>query len=230
MCKRKLKHQSGASIIEFLVIVLAMGPLVLGAIQLALFYHAKTMINYATYEAARTGAVRGGDWQKMRQAFVRNVLPFYGGGKSTRDLNSAHFRASWDIRRTLLFGGAGFKIDILSPTRQAFSDFAFRTSTREALKIPNDHLSYRHRQVGQNSKVNIQDANLLKIKVTYGFKMIVPVINKLVANTLKYTNRKNFAYYNADPPRIPIVSYATVRMQSESVMSSRNVQLGNRAP
>ncbi len=43
--------------------------------------------------------------------------------------------------------------------------------------IPNDNLTYRPTTVNGNSGLNIQDANLLKIRITYCAKMVVPLAN-----------------------------------------------------
>jgi hypothetical protein len=61
---------------------------------------------------------------------------------------------------------------------------------------PNDHLNLLSRDIGETSGVNIQDANLLKIKVTYGYRMYVPITNQFIATLLKVTDPENAHYYN----------------------------------
>lgn len=224
-------NQTGASITEFLVVMLALGPLVLGIIQVALIFHAKTILSYATFEAARAGAVQNGTRNSIQNALRRNILPFYGGGSTNAQLISAYARSAdlWvrPIPNTAV--GAGATLDILSPTREAFADHGMRVNGRGVQFIPNDHLRFRPRNVGGTSRVDIQDANLLKIKITYGYKLIVPVINRFIAVTLRVLDPGNMQYYLADPPRLPIVSYATVRMQSD-VQQDRNLSVGTAAP
>lgn len=215
--------QTGASITELLVVMLAMAPLVLGAIQMAMFYHAKSIINYAAFEAARAGAVSGVNMTAMRRAFQRNIMPLYGGGTTVGDVQGAYWRAridTWIPTIPNTRRGAGGKIEILSPTREIFQDFGIRINGGP-LTLPNDHLRYRIPVVGTRSRVNVQDANLLKIKVTYGYKMIVPVINKIIANIMQIMDARNIIYYRGDPPRMPIVSYVTVRMQSNTRFSNQ---------
>ncbi len=60
--------------------------------------------------------------------------------------------------------------------------------------------------------MNTQNANLLKIKVTYGYELNVPLVGGLLTTTLAKVNPSNAVYYNAG--RIPIESVATVRLQS----------------
>ncbi|MFV2058903.1 MAG: TadE family protein [Thiohalomonadales bacterium] len=220
----KPHKQAGASITELLVVMLAMAPLVLGAIQMAMFYHAKSIINYATFEAARAGAVAGANIGPMKSAFERNILPLYGSGVTVTSIMKARAKAkadAWAPTIPTKSFGAGGKIQILSPTKEAFRDFGMRINGG-ALFIPNDHLRYRATATGGTSKVNVQDANLLKIKVTYGYKMIVPVINKIIARIMMLADKKNINYYLGDPPRLPIVSYVTVRMQSNTIFNSKN--------
>ena len=53
--------------------------------------------------------------------------------------------------------------------------------------------------------------------------MIVPVINKIIAVAmLKFDAKKYGPYVLGDPPRLPIVSYATVRMQSNTIYDKNN--------
>jgi hypothetical protein len=65
------------------------------------------------------------------------------------------------------------------------------------------------------SGMSVQDANILKIRVTYNYPLIVPVIDRLVSATLLqgpdpvYTTIEGHTVYS-----IPIVATAEVRMQS----------------
>lgn len=205
----------GAATTELIVVLLSLGPVALGGIQTALIFHAKSTLNYATFEAARTGSVRHAQSRYMRKALVEHLRPLYGGGHDTASLAESYGRARLDIMSPVVPGtaiGAGTKIEILSPTIEAFDDHGKVQEGEE--QIPNQHLRYRARTVGSTSGVNIQDANILKIKVTYGYKLYVPVINKLIARSLMVFDSGNSQYYLADPPRLPIVAQATMRMQS----------------
>ena len=63
-------------------------------------------------------------------------------------------------------------IEILSPTSDAFEEH------NNGVAIPNDNLMYRPTTV--KGGVSVQDANLLKIRVSYCFKLVVPLVNKLI--------------------------------------------------
>ena len=47
-------------------------------------------------------------------------------------------------------------------------------------EIPNDTLMYRDTSRGAESGVDVQDANLLKLRVHFCFDMIVPIANKVL--------------------------------------------------
>jgi len=50
-------------------------------------------------------------------------------------------------------------------------------------QIPNDTLSYRTTTAGGSSKISIQDANILHIRVTYCYRLIVPIIDRILYAT-----------------------------------------------
>ena len=104
------------------------------------------------------------------------------------------------------------RIDILNPTVEAFADHGEDNPEAGVREIPNSHLRHRPREVKSASGVNIQDANLLKIKITHGFKLKVPLIDRVVPAVLMRTDPANAQFYSLR--RIPITAVATVRMQS----------------
>lgn len=75
--------------------------------------------------------------------------------------------------------------------------------------------------IGSASGVDIQDANLLKIQVMYGYKLIVPLVGPLIADAMKKfdssptggLDQKLVDKIYADG-RIPLTATATVRMQT----------------
>jgi hypothetical protein len=123
------------------------------------------------------------------------------------------------------------KIEILNPTPEAFEDFGLTSSIGgEHTYIPNDNLEWRsHDVIGPKSKLSIQDANALKIKVTYGYPIKVPLMARVIPAILCFQHVGLDAFdrdaTQPDTPfdnctnyylqgRIPIVSYATVQMQT----------------
>lgn len=209
------KRERGAAVTELVVILSSLLTLSLGIVQGALIYNAKTTLNYATFEAARAGAVHNAQRSYMTEALARGLMPLYGGGTDTASLTTANVRAYTDLMLPAAPSmnlGSGSRLEILSPTQEAFQDFGVTVDGQQ--QIPNEHLRFKPRDVGSASGVNLQDANILKIKVTYGYKLYVPLVNRVIAAALTVTDPANAAFYQADPPRLPIVAQATVRMQS----------------
>ncbi len=209
------RYSCGAAVTELLVTLGALLTVSMGILQGALIYNAKTTLNYAIFEAARAGAVNNAQRTYMTEALARGLMPLYGGGTDTASLNTSHVRAYADIMLPVVPTmniGSGSRLEILSPTQEAFQDFGITINGQQ--QIPNEHLRFKDRGVGTNSGVSLQDANLLKLKITYGYKLYVPFINRLIAATLTMADPGNAAFYQADPPRLPIVAQATLRMQS----------------
>lgn len=138
---------------------------------------------------------------------------------------------------------SAIRVDVLSPTQQMMKDFGVsrkygeqqsRTVWQERLgmagavkgastkkAIPNDNLMYREAKLLNN--VSVQDANLLKIRVTYLYEtkmpltryFFTPLMNANLTGTLFGGQAKGSAADAAGGWRVPLVSYATVRMQSD---------------
>jgi hypothetical protein len=198
---------NGSTVTEFLVVIPAMLLLGLGVIQSLFFYQAKTVANYATFEAARKGAVTHAQPATMLDEFGLRMAAALGGDGSPEKLLEVIKKGREEARDKDIT-----RIDILSPTREAFVDFAVFNADSGKDELPNHHLRYQDRTPGARGKVSIQDANLLTIQTTYGYKLTVPFVNKIVTAALARLDSANAAYYEAG--RIPMKSQATVRMHS----------------
>lgn len=215
------KRQDGASMVEFLIVTPLLMFMGLGIMQFGLIYHAKSVLNYATFEAARTGAVMNGQIDHMRKELGYRMAPVFGGDGSLVYGVSAIARSAvmaQDITAT--------KIEILNPTPASFELHGkskevedSHGNKRSVVAIPNSHLRFRPNKI-QDDGLNVQDANLLKIKVTYGYQMRLPFLDMEVPGVrfamrtiMLHADPDNWSYYIRG--QIPISSTATVRMQSE---------------
>ncbi len=222
-----VRRQKGASMAESLLAIPLIIFMGLGITQFGLIYHAKTVLNYATFEAARAGATSNAQIEVMRKELGYRLGSVYGGdgGMKTAAMSVARSMVAVnDISTT--------KIEILNPTD---TDFMTRTQGGHAVikdvvdrhgdtqanvaVIPNSHLRYRSTAVQGNS--SIQDANLLKIEVTYGYQMRmpfldmrVPLADPVLRHIMAALDPENVMYYIRG--MIPLKSVATVRMQSEA--------------
>jgi hypothetical protein len=209
-----IRPQRGAAITE-MVIVLPMLLLVgLATIQFALIYEARATLNYAALMAARAGAVSELRQDPIRRAFSRAMVPLYSPRKSADGRTSAYARAYLDSRNHTIF-------QILNPTREAFSDFAEFKPGNSYRVIPNERLHLKSTSPGGQSGVNLQDANLLKLNVVYGYPLDVPFAGPIIARIVNWSNpfrgyeRVKKSAMLADG-RIPIQASVIVRMQSDA--------------
>lgn len=171
---------SGQSAIEFLIVLPALVMLVFGTIQAGLLYRARATLNHATLLAARAGALHNGNQGEMRSALARGLLPLFAHAATPQGYEAARVRAVAETAP-----GAMVTIEVLNPTAAAFADFGrARDDAGSGSELPNDTLAYRATTPGAASKISIQDANLLHVRVTYCLRLIVPVIDRLLDGML----------------------------------------------
>jgi uncharacterized membrane protein (UPF0127 family)/Flp pilus assembly protein TadG len=212
--------QRGSAMIEFTVV----GPLIallgLGLLQYSMAFFAKNQINYAAFMAAREGSFAHADLSTVQQAYVRALAPMYGGGESPAELAQSVAKASADM-------AGNMQIEMLNPTKESFSDWNDET-LQQLLKtgnrhvIPNSALAARINQsseVRASSGQSLQDANLLKLKITHGYAPKMPVIGKLYLTYLKWADQHtdDFQTKLISSGRIPVVTHVTIEMQSDAI-------------
>jgi Flp pilus assembly protein TadG len=221
------RMQRGATLVEFVVVAPTLLFLLMNLIQYGLLYHAKSQLNYATFEAARAGTVSSADPVAIRTAFTRAMTGYYGGGTTTAQLATSYAKALADTT------AANVRIEILSPTKESFDDYAspalatkLGTSSRV---IPNSNLAFIKCPVDvpgcQNdpksnaSGQTLLDANLLKIRITYGIpeRKQIPLAGKFMTWALGFLNSGDPDAFRAGlvaAGRIPVVTATVMRMQS----------------
>jgi hypothetical protein len=247
-CRRQML---GASLVEFVVVAPTLLFMILGVMQTGLVFHAKSNLNYAAYEAARTGTVSHSSPSAMMNTFKRAMVGYYGGGRTTTELAQASTKAFADITPTTT------KIEILSPTKESFDDYASpKLATRLGVNtrvIPNTNIAFlqcpidkpscNHNPASNASGQTLQDANLLKIKITYGIPPAkqIPLVGRFYVKVLQGLNGlmdETSALHGLNGAittpaetdvfkkallaqgRIPMVVYTTMRMQSEAFENS----------
>lgn len=204
-----LKGQSGASLAEFLVaapLVLLIG---MATLQAGLIYHGKTTLNYAVFEAARTGATHNAQVAVMRNELGQRLAPVEGGDGSLERMALSMADSVVDANDATIT-----QLRILNPTLEAFDDWGVVSPATQQRIIPNAHLRHKSDDIGDASGLTIQDANLLKVQVVYGLDMKVPVVGDLIAETMQIIDAENSHYYRRK--KFPLSAVATVRMQSDA--------------
>lgn len=217
MERRNARHerdQRGVAIVETVIALPILLAVILGAIQFGLIYEAKATLNHAALQAARAGAVEHADPDAIRRGLARGLVPLYSPPSSLSGVASTLARVMGDVQTDA-------RIRILNPTQEAFADFG--EDVEGVQEIPNDRLHTRSTALGAQSGLNIQDANLLRIEVTYGYELKVPLVNWFITRTLLMFPRSGgydaFEQQLLRRTMLPIVATSTVRMQSPARMS-----------
>lgn len=223
------RRQRGATLVEFVIVFPVAVLFMLGMIQAGFIYMAKTTLNHATFMAARIGATHNASRSAMSEALARGLSPFYQDGSRSND----HTRLAMALAEAKVDSKLFAELTVLSPSAEAFADFGVRDPVKKVTYIPNDNLEFRSQAVQPKSKMNLRDANLLKIKVVYGYEMKVPLIAGVIRRVMcggdagvqawgnvgiaeSYFGLTHpvlcARYYNRG--RLPIEAYALVEMQS----------------
>ncbi len=247
--------QHGAGLVETLVVLPTLLLVILCIWQAALVYRAKSALNYAALEAARAGSVDNASVARIQTAFRKALIPYYGGGRTYRELGDTLARMLRDIddvERSELLA----RIEILSPTQEAFTDYqspaaraalneaAERTARRDGssapdaiteqvipntgldqLACPRDVPDCNNDPARNQSGQSLLDANLLKLRITYG----IPASKQMPLAGRLYTWALGRMGSSADDAfvqtlirtrRIPVVVHTTVRMQSDAIRNT----------
>lgn len=260
------RRSRGAGIVEFLIVAPLLLLLGLGLVQTGMVFHSKSSLNFALQQGARVGSVNNGDVGAIGRGIREGLVPFMGGGRSDAEILQTARRVEEEFQ---LGSAAGWiRVRQLSPTQQSFSDWAvdaYDEQGNRIREIPNGSLAVLRctqapnggasgtrassacpgggEPIGPSSQQTLADANLLKLNLTYGVKLSVPLVNRMVAGVLSMAagcranaeqrlgalnlgattvnaRPDNCAYYNAvdargrASPRIPVNLSVTVRMQS----------------
>lgn len=167
----------GQSMVEFLILLPSLLLIVFGIIQFSLIFQANSILRHAAFIGARQGALSNGKMESIKDGVASGMTPLFMRVNSSvpgiTDLARARMISTIEI-----FNPHTASIEILSPTSEAFEEHNIFVVHNNGFAIPNDNLMYRPTTV--KGGVSVQDANLLKIRVSYCFKLVVPLVNKLI--------------------------------------------------
>jgi Flp pilus assembly protein TadG len=236
MTQRSLRRHRGAGLVETIVALPMLLLLVMSTWQAALVYRAKSSVNYASFEAARAGSVAHASVASIQAAFQKALIPYYGGGRNAQELTQTLQRVAADL------GNAAVRIEILSPTQESFADYnspalqtQYRTSEQvipnvgiDRLTCPRDALGCNSNPQSNASGQSLLDANLLKLRITYGIGPAkqVPLAGRLYVwalNQLGAGAGDAFKQALLEAGRIPLVTATTLRMQSDAIRNTAMV-------
>lgn len=197
-------YQKGSALVEHIIAWPLLLLLTLGTLQMVMLYKAKLTLNHATFQAAREGSVNHGKGKcracadtglnLMNAKLVEGMAPLYMKG-SPSILN--YGKAVFNAKTSQL---ALKPVEIISPSLGIFNAFkknlyTLKCSTSKCnenkpnFQIPNDNLNVRSVKPTKLGKVslNIQDANLLKIRSNWCYSLEIPVANKILSEIVRFT-------------------------------------------
>tara|TARA_R110000787_G_scaffold211663_9_gene321509 strand:+ start:32493 stop:33215 length:723 start_codon:yes stop_codon:yes gene_type:complete len=231
-------RQHGAGAIEFAVVFLIFAALMTGLFEMTRVYRTKHTLNTATFLAARAGAVNHARTGPIEAELANNMATLYTlGQRDSTGLSQAVARAK------TLTALPGIGAELVSPSREIFDRLQrlqwIRRTGEEDYRwqnvIPNDNLKYRPRTLAHFSsdsgsgQINLQDANLLKIRSLWCHRLVVPGLDRLIfqiVNQPAFVSARQLvcsAISGLEQDGIapgfylPVAADATVRMQSAIV-------------
>jgi uncharacterized membrane protein (UPF0127 family) len=216
--------QRGSAMIEFAVIAPIITLIGLAVLQYGMLFFARNQVNHASFMAAREGAAANADMAAIHAAYVHALVPMYGGGQSPSELAASLAKADADLGAD---GTGNVRIEMLNPTKESFADWndpALQTALKTGSKrvIPNALLAVKaanNQNVGAASGQTIQDANLIKLRITQGYLPKVPLVNKIYTAYLRWLDPQTDAFHSklVNDGRIPVVTHVLVHMQSDAI-------------
>jgi hypothetical protein len=215
----RLRRQAGAAAVEFQIVALfAMLPLCLGMLQLALLMAENHHIDHAAFMAARRAAMTHGDLGEARRAFVQAALPLTIRTPDELDRGNISARVARAYAETLADVTLYARFSVVSPDSDAVADFAIQRLEDQV--IPNDGLEYRSVVAGRRSGLTLQQANVLRLEVSWCRPLIVPFIRELLIGLLRRVNADAGSQLCYARGRLPIRSEGVTPMQSDFRASS----------
>ena len=184
---------------ETLLVFPVMFLMGLGVVHLGLVYQAQSNLEYAALMAARVGSLTSINVTRMRNEVALRMAPSQIGPTP--------------------FAPNDFIIEVINPTNAMFDACGQTpqdaTVCVDACEIPNFGLQYRDPAAWDCAGASIQDANLLRIKVTLRFDSKIPFMNmRLFPGDSRNITSEGVSADNVSGNGIDISAIATVRMQT----------------
>lgn len=225
--------QRGSFIVESVWLWPVLVMMTLGGIQMGFLYNAKATMNNATFQAAREGSIKHADKGAMEKRLAFAMAPLYI--KKSKDVvELASKRVYLQALMSVPLASIG-KIEIISPKKEVYRKFEKtqyyldnKGQEKRIKQMPNDNLNARSvsnnkiKTASGNIKINLQDANLLKIRGHWCYEMIVPFVNYVIYQTYSALPGGKNPHWRAcralsvanDSYYLPVSSTSVVRMQT----------------
>lgn len=245
--------QSGVSITEFILVAPLILFIGLAGIQYGLIYAARLNVTYAAYEAARAGAIYNADPVRIQNAFFKGMVPYFATPgihlPGNVNIKSPITRTNPNLAQIGLQGttlkelikkteSAFVHIHMVNPSRASFDDWndpllanVYKIKTGQTVRIiPNDRLDKKTKEIKAKSKQNIQDANVLKLRIVYGYEPRIPLMKDVFSSlTSFFTSDRDAANIRMlAAGRIPIVVDISAQMLSPAIEGGLPINTVNR--
>ena len=225
--RRATLRQRGSAVVELAVVGPIMAMIGLGSIQYSQLFFAKNTLDHAGFLAARAGSTGNAKMDTIKQAFMGGLVPMFGGGDTAAKLAKSLI----DVEKELAKPNR-YRVEMLNPTKESFADFndpALQALLKTGGKrvISNRSLAFKGNAVGLTSGQTRQDANLIKLRITYGLKPVVPIVRSIYTTYLKWQDTGGDAVRTAMIAEglVPVVTHVTMQMQSDAIEPDNPVSL-----
>lgn len=195
---------AGMSIVESLLAL----PVLLFAgfviVQIGLLWHAKFAVSHAALIAARHASLLYGSEAAVRDGVIQGLFPLMGRAKAVSEVHTAIFKSGTEVTQGIVMGW--IRWEILSPTRQSFSDWGAPGDpilspgvSPQDIEIPAHGVAGLARRkrpasgvaeiiqglpVGVSSGQTLLEANNLKLHLQVGIPLQMPLAGPLLARVL----------------------------------------------
>jgi hypothetical protein len=218
-------RQSGASLIEFSIVAVPILLAGLGGVDIAAWFFTRQAASLALLEAGRAGVVGHAHPDAMVQAFEQALLPLFPAASSQASRQKLQTALH---KRATQTGRAPWQIEILSPTPDAYRDFADRyVSVPGQGTLAAINNNYQQEQDlerrgqgwtqgrGPVSGASIFQANTLVLRLSYLHEPVLPGMKSL----MRMLGRENGSYRQHALARgyLPMVREIALGMQSHPV-------------
>lgn len=172
------RYQGGQALPEYIYVFPILALLILGAIQFGFIYQTKSTLNHATFQATRSGALNNGSMTAIVEGLTSGLMPLFAHrANSGGEMNLDMLKEAWKLASAQVKDPKLTTIRIVNPNQAALT--AYQGQSESGKEIPNDNLMYRSTSIAGGG-MSVQDANLLKVRVTYCYRLTVPILNKLI--------------------------------------------------
>ncbi len=213
----------GAAMVEFVIVAPLLGLFLVTLVQYGMLLVAQADMSYAALMAARAGSTGNVDPTLMRDAYLRAMVPWYGGGVDTASLAQSLARAQGDATGHLL-------IQVISPTAQAYRHWNDPTLQRREghgrRVIAWTGTPPAGSAAPSPDEQSLAQARVLKLRIAQSFVPLDPMFTQAYLALLRLadphvaTRAGRFYTSQIDQDRLVLVSTAAVHLQSDAIESS----------